>query len=27
MSGESHPATVTLTVNDKTYSGCGDWLD
>lgn len=27
MSGESHPAIVTLTVNDKTYNGCGDWLD
>ena len=27
MSGESHPTTVDLTVNDKAYHGCGDWLD
>jgi heat shock protein HslJ len=27
MSGESHPSTVNLTVNDKPYHGCGDWLD
>jgi hypothetical protein len=27
MSGESHPSTVELVVNDKPYRGCGDWLD
>jgi heat shock protein HslJ len=27
MSGESHPSTVDLMVNDKPYHGCGDWLD
>ncbi len=27
MSGESHPSTVELVVNDKPYKGCGDWLD
>jgi len=27
MSGESHSSTVTLVVNDKTFQGCGDWLD
>jgi heat shock protein HslJ len=27
MSGESHPSTVDLLVNDKPYQGCGDWLD
>lgn len=27
MSGESHPSTVELLVNDKPYQGCGDWLD
>jgi heat shock protein HslJ len=27
MSGESHPSTVALMVNDKAYQGCGDWLD
>ncbi|HEX6120107.1 MAG TPA: META domain-containing protein [Dongiaceae bacterium] len=27
MSGEPHPSTVELTVNDKAYRGCGDWLD
>lgn len=27
MSGESHPSTVTLMVNDKAYHGCGDWLN
>ena len=27
MSGESHPSTVELMVNDKPYRGCGDWLD
>ena len=27
MSGESHPSTVTLVVNDQRYTGCGDWLD
>ena len=27
MSGESHASTVELTVNDKAYHGCGDWLD
>lgn len=27
MSGESHPVTVDLTVNEKPYHGCGDWLD
>lgn len=27
MSGEPHAATVQLAVNDKTYRGCGDWLD
>lgn len=27
MSGESHPSTVELVVNDRTYRGCGDWLD
>ena len=27
MSGESHPSTVQLMVNDKPYQGCGDWLD
>lgn len=27
MSGESHPTTVALTVNDKAYQGCGDWLN
>ncbi|HET6622281.1 MAG TPA: META domain-containing protein [Dongiaceae bacterium] len=27
MSGEPHPSTVDLTVNDKAYRGCGDWLD
>ena len=27
MSGESHPSTVELLVNDKPYRGCGDWLD
>ena len=27
MSGESHPSTVELVVNDKPYHGCGDWLD
>lgn len=27
MSGESHPLTVDLMVNDKPYHGCGDWLD
>jgi uncharacterized membrane protein len=26
-SGEPHPSTVELTVNDKAYRGCGDWLD
>lgn len=26
MSGESHPSTVQLVVNDKSYQGCGDWL-
>jgi heat shock protein HslJ len=26
MSGESHPSTVQLQVNDKSYQGCGDWL-
>jgi heat shock protein HslJ len=26
MSGEPHPQIVELTVNDKPYSGCGDWL-
>jgi len=27
MNGESHPSTVNLTVNDRSYQGCGDWLD
>ncbi|HET6157516.1 MAG TPA: META domain-containing protein [Dongiaceae bacterium] len=27
MSGESHPSTVELMVNDKAYHGCGNWLD
>ncbi len=27
VSGESHPSTVELLVNEKTYHGCGDWLD
>lgn len=27
MSGETHPATVELVVNDKAYHGCGNWLD
>jgi len=27
MNGESHPSTVDLVVNDKTFQGCGDWLD
>jgi heat shock protein HslJ len=27
MSGETHPATVELVVNDKAYQGCGSWLD
>jgi heat shock protein HslJ len=27
VSGESHPSTVDLVVNDKTLHGCGDWLD
>ena len=27
MSGESHQATVQLQVNEKSYQGCGDWLD
>ena len=27
MSGESHQSTVQLLVNEKTYQGCGDWLD
>jgi heat shock protein HslJ len=27
MSGQSHPSTVELVVNDKPYRGCGDWLD
>jgi heat shock protein HslJ len=27
MSGDSHPSTVELLVNDKPYQGCGDWLD
>jgi len=27
MSGESHPSTVELLVNDKPYQGCGDRLD
>lgn len=27
MSGETHPQTVELVVNEKTYKGCGDWLD
>lgn len=27
MSGEAHPSTVQLMVNDKTYQGCGNWLD
>lgn len=26
MSGEAHPQTVELMVNDKPYAGCGDWL-
>lgn len=26
MSGESHPSTVQLLVNEKNYHGCGDWL-
>ncbi len=26
MSGESHPSTVQLLVNEKSYQGCGDWL-
>ena len=26
MSGEAHPQTVDLTVNDQPYTGCGDWL-
>jgi heat shock protein HslJ len=26
-SGESHPSTVDLVVNDKALHGCGDWLD
>jgi heat shock protein HslJ len=26
MSGEPHPSTVQLVVNDKSYQGCGDWL-
>jgi uncharacterized membrane protein len=27
MSGEAHPSTVQLIVNDKSYQGCGNWLD
>ena len=27
MSGEPHQATVQLQVNDKSYQGCGDWLN
>jgi putative lipoprotein len=27
MSGETHPSTVELLVNEKPYQGCGDWLD
>lgn len=27
MSGEAHPQTVELTVNDKPYTGCGNWLE
>jgi heat shock protein HslJ len=27
MNDESHQATVQLQVNEKTYQGCGDWLD
>jgi heat shock protein HslJ len=27
MSGQAHPSTVRLMVNDKAYAGCGDWLD
>ncbi|MGH6893833.1 MAG: META domain-containing protein, partial [Dongiaceae bacterium] len=27
MSGESHASIVELAVNDKSYHGCGDWLD
>lgn len=27
MSGEAHPTTVQLLVNDKNYQGCGNWLD
>jgi heat shock protein HslJ len=27
MSGETHQSTVELVANDKTYHGCGDWLD
>lgn len=27
MSDESYPATITLEVGDKTYSGCGRYLD
>lgn len=26
MSGEAHPSTVQLMVNDKDYQGCGNWL-
>lgn len=26
MSGESHPSTVQVLVNEKSYQGCGDWL-
>ena len=26
MSGEAHPATVELMVNDRNYQGCGNWL-
>jgi heat shock protein HslJ len=27
MSGEPHPQTVELSVNDTIYNGCGDWLN
>ncbi len=26
MSGEAHPSTVQVVVNDKSYQGCGNWL-
>jgi heat shock protein HslJ len=27
MSGQTHSSTVQLLVNEKSYQGCGDWLD